>query len=75
MARTKRVKDLTGIRARGSRYQVRVFTGYDPNIGKAIMVTRSAKTEDEAIKIRDRFLGARRGTTRDPTPGQRSISS
>ncbi|APU17798.1 site-specific recombinase XerD [Actinoalloteichus sp. GBA129-24] len=55
MSRTKKTKDLTGIRPRGTRYQVRVFTGYDQDTGNPVMVTRSAGTEDEAIEIRDRL--------------------
>ena len=47
--------DLTGIRPRGSRYQVRIFGGMDPATGRQLMLTGSAKTEADAIALRDGF--------------------
>ncbi len=48
-------KDLTGIRQRGGRYQIRLFGGQDPVTGKQVMLTGSAEDEDAAIKLRDKF--------------------
>jgi hypothetical protein len=56
--------DLEGIRQRGGRYQVRVFAGWDPVIGKRIDLTGSAKTEREAVKPRDKLRVASRGDKR-----------
>ncbi|MGH3480513.1 MAG: site-specific integrase [Nocardioidaceae bacterium] len=56
MARRKQApKDLTGIRPRGGRYQIRLFGGQDPVTGKQVMLTGSAEDEDAAIKLRDKF--------------------
>src|SRR5918998_618422 len=56
MARRKQApKDLTGIRQRGGRYQIRLFGGQDPVTGKQVMLTGSAENEDAAIKLRDKF--------------------
>jgi hypothetical protein len=44
--------DLTGIRRRGRRYQVRVFGGLDPATGRQLILTGSAKTEADAIALR-----------------------
>jgi integrase len=56
MARTKaQPKDLTGIRARGGSYQIRVFAGNDLETGKPVMLTGSADDEDAAIELRDEF--------------------
>jgi hypothetical protein len=56
MARRKQApKDLTGIRQRGGRYQIRLFGGRDPVTGKQVMLTGSAEDEDSAIKLRDKF--------------------
>lgn len=56
MARRKQApKDLTGIRQRGGRYQIRLFGGQDPVTGKQVMLTGSAEDEDAAIKLRDKF--------------------
>ena len=56
MARRKQApKDLTGIRQRGSTYQVRVSAGYDPVTGRQLVLSGSADTEDAAIVIRDRL--------------------
>jgi len=56
MARRKQApKDLTGIRQRGGRYQIRLFGGHDPVTGKQVMLTGSAEDEDAAIKLRDKF--------------------
>jgi hypothetical protein len=48
-------KDLTGIRPREGRYQIRLFGGQDPVTGKQVMLTGSADDEDTAIKLRDKF--------------------
>ncbi|MGH3778871.1 MAG: hypothetical protein ACRDRR_24580 [Pseudonocardiaceae bacterium] len=48
-------KDLTGIRQRGSTYQVRISGGYDPVTGRQLFLTGSADTEDAAIVLRDRL--------------------
>ena len=56
MARRKQApKDLTGIRQRGGRYQIRLFGGQDPVTGKQVMLTGSAEDQDAAIKLRDKF--------------------
>jgi hypothetical protein len=47
--------DLTGIRLRGSRFQVRIFGGMDPATGRQLVLTGSAKTEADAIALRDGF--------------------
>jgi hypothetical protein len=53
MARRKQApKDLTGIRPRGGRYQIRLFGGQDPVTGKQVMLSGSAEDEDAAIKLR-----------------------
>ncbi|MBV9029008.1 MAG: hypothetical protein JO364_01595 [Pseudonocardiales bacterium] len=44
MARGKQApKDVTGIRRRGGRYQVRLFGGQDPVTGRQVMLTGSAQ--------------------------------
>jgi integrase len=48
-------KDLTGIRQRGSTYQVRISGGYDPVTGRQLFLTGSADTEEAAIMLRDRL--------------------
>ncbi|MGH3572900.1 MAG: tyrosine-type recombinase/integrase [Pseudonocardiaceae bacterium] len=48
-------KDLTGIRPRGSTYQIRVSGGYDPVTGRQLFHSGSADTEDAAIVLRDRL--------------------
>jgi integrase len=48
-------KDLTGIRQRGSTYQIRVSGGYDPVTGRQLFHSGSADTEDAAIVFRDRL--------------------
>jgi integrase len=54
MARRKQApKDLTGIRQRGSTYQVRISGGYDPVTGRQLFLSGSADTEDAAIVLRD----------------------
>lgn len=56
MARRKQApKNLTGIRQRSGRYQIRLFGGHDPVTGKQVMLTGSAEDEDAAIKLRDKF--------------------
>jgi integrase len=45
--------DLTGIRQRGSRFQVRVFGGIDSATGRQLILTGSAKTQADAIVMRD----------------------
>jgi integrase len=47
--------DLTGIRQRGNRFQVRVFGGTDPATGRQLILTGSAATQAEAIALRDGF--------------------
>jgi integrase len=47
--------DLTGIRQRGNRFQVRVFGGTDSATGRQLVLTGSAKTEADAIALRDGF--------------------
>jgi integrase len=47
--------DLTGIRQRGSRFQVRIFGGTDSATGRQLILTGSAKTEADAIALRDGF--------------------
>jgi hypothetical protein len=47
--------DLTGIRQRGTRFQVRVFGGMDPATGRQLILTGSAATQAEAIALRDGF--------------------
>ncbi|MGH3966450.1 MAG: hypothetical protein ACRDRY_24935 [Pseudonocardiaceae bacterium] len=65
MARRKQApKDLTGIRQRGGRYQIRLFGGQDPVTGKQVMLTGSAEDEDAAIKLRDKFRAGRAGDGR-----------
>lgn len=56
MASRKRPQaDLTGIRQRGDRYQVRIFGGMDPATGRQLILTGSAKTQADAITLRDGF--------------------
>ena len=55
MTRRKQAKDLTGIRQRGSTYQVRISGGHDPVTGRQLFLTGSADTEDAAIVLRDRL--------------------
>src|SRR5262249_51646610 len=56
MARRKQApKDLTGIRQRGSTYQIRLSAGYDPVTRRQLFLTGSADTEDAAIVLRDRL--------------------
>ena len=52
-ARKRSSADLTGIRQRGRTYQVRVFGGTDPVIGKQLVLTGSAETQAAAIVLRD----------------------
>jgi integrase len=47
--------DLTGIRQRGGRFQVRIFGGIDPATGKQVIHTGSAPTQEAAIALRDGF--------------------
>jgi len=71
MARRKQgPKDLTGIRQRGSTYQVRVFGGHDPVTGKQVMLTGSAEDEDAAITLRDTF----RRQVADATAARTSVT-
>ncbi len=56
MTRRKQApKDLTGIRQRGSTYQVRISGGYDPVTGRQLFLSGSADTEDAAIVLRDQL--------------------
>lgn len=52
-----RPKDLQGIRQRGSAYQVRVYGGADPVTGRPVMLSGTAMSEKEAIRLRNRFRG------------------
>jgi integrase len=71
MARRKHApKDLTGIRQRGSTYQVRVSGGYDPVTGRQLFLTGSADTEDAAIVLRDQL----RGQVRDNTAARTNVT-
>jgi integrase len=54
-SRKQPTADLTGIRPRGSRFQVRVFGGTDSATGRQLVLTGSAKTEADAIALRDGF--------------------
>jgi len=49
----RRQQDLTGIRQRGATYQVRVFAGNDPVIGKKLYLSGNATDETAAVKLRD----------------------
>jgi integrase len=53
--RKRKTADLTGIRQRGTRFQVRIFGGIDPATGKQLILTGSAATEAAAIALRDGF--------------------
>jgi hypothetical protein len=53
--RKRTAADLTGIRQRGARFQVRIFGGIDPETGKQLILTGSAASEAEAIALRDGF--------------------
>ena len=53
--RKRKAADLTGIRQRGARFQVRIFGGIDPATGKQLILTGSAATEADAIAMRDGF--------------------
>ena len=53
--RRRKTADLTGIRQRGARYQVRIFGGIDPATGKQLILTGSAATESDALAMRDGF--------------------
>jgi len=55
VSRKRAAADLTGIRQRGARYQVRIFGGIDPATGKQLILTGSGATEIEAIALRDGF--------------------
>jgi integrase len=46
--RKRATADLTGIRQRGGKFQVRIFGGIDPVTGKQVMLTGSADSQDEA---------------------------
>ena len=70
MARRRAAKDLTGIRQRGGRYQVRIFGGHDPVTGKQVMLTGSAEDEAAAIKLRDKF----RRQVADATAARTSVT-
>ena len=54
-SRKRKTADLTGIRQRGARFQVRIFGGIDPATGKQLILTGSAATEAEAVALRDGF--------------------
>jgi hypothetical protein len=54
-ARRRKDVDLTGVRQRGGKYQVRVFGSTDPVTGKQVILTGSADTQDAAVELRDGF--------------------
>jgi integrase len=54
-SRKRKAADLTGIRQRGARFQVRIFGGMDPATGKQLILTGSAATKAEALALRDEF--------------------
>jgi integrase len=54
-ARRRKDVDLTGVRQRGGKFQVRVFGGTDPVTGKQVILTGSADTQDAAVDLRDGF--------------------
>jgi integrase len=54
-SRKRQAADLTGIRQRGARFQVRIFGGIDPATGRQLILTGSAATEAEALALRDGF--------------------
>ena len=54
-ARKRKAADLTGIRQRGARFQVRIFGGIDPATGRQLILTGSAATEADALALRDGF--------------------
>jgi hypothetical protein len=54
-SRKRKAADLTGIRQRGARFQVRIFGGIDPVTGRQLILTGSAATEAEALALRDGF--------------------
>jgi integrase len=54
-SRKRKPADLTGIRQRGARFQVRIFGGIDPATGKQLILTGSAATEADAVALRDGF--------------------
>jgi len=43
-SRKRKTADLTGIRQRGARFQVRIFGGIDPATGRKLILTGSAAT-------------------------------
>jgi hypothetical protein len=49
--RKRKPADLTGIRRRGARFQVRIFGGIDQATGKQLILTGSAATEAVAVAI------------------------
>jgi integrase len=53
--RRPKTADLTGIRRRGTRFQVRIFGGIDPATGKQLILTGSAATVAEASVLRNGF--------------------
>jgi hypothetical protein len=63
-------RDLTGIRQRGSTYQVRVSAGLDPVTGRQLVLSGSADTEDAAIVIRHRL----RQQVRDNTAARTNVT-
>lgn len=53
--RKRAAADLTGIRQRGGKFQVRIFGGIDPVTDKQVMLTGSADSQEAAVELRDRF--------------------
>jgi integrase len=62
--RERKTVDLTGIRQRRERFQVRIFGGIDPATGKQLILTGSAATEVDAIALRDSSASRSRTTPR-----------
>ena len=69
-ARKRATADLTGIRQRGGKFQVRIFGGTDPATGKQVIHTGSAPTQAAAIELRDSF----RQQLRDRTAVRTSVT-
>ena len=55
--RKRKTADLTGIRQRGARFQVRIFGGIDPATGKQLILTGSAAQASERLAARLPALG------------------
>ena len=66
--------DLTGIRQRGNRYQVRIFGGTDPATGRQLILTRTCPWCADATVIGLSEEGMIRALTRhlEQCPGQQA---